>query len=632
VDKRAALLIAILLSILHALLAITASQQKSPTYDEPTHLAAGYSYWLTNDFRLDPENGSLSSRWNALPLLVTRPNFPIESNAWKHSDEGGVSREFFYHCGNDPDALLMPARAMNAILSGALCFFIFICSRELFGLTGAFISELVAVFDPNLLAHGGLATSDTAAALLFFAATWSYGRMLQRLTMRSFVMCAVSVAALFLAKMSAVLFLPVALVLTIIRARKFRVRSTTEPLGGERSGWTARQRWRAGARPSIAILVTVLVAIWAASSFRFAAVTDNSPARRTWDNCWTRLQDGTAAQNAIALARDRHLLPEAYLLGFAYTLKTAEWRPAFLDGEWSRTGFRSFFLRAFIYKTPLSLLLLLGLAGVALFLRWRLQSEKIAHDLLRVAPLLALLMVYGGSSLTSHLNIGHRHLLPIYPPLFVLCGMCAWWLRPLCSYAAAGAIAIALSVEAAESFACHPNYIAYFNPIAGSSDSGYKHLVDSSLDWGQDLPSLREWLERNVGDRAPVYFAYFGSAEPRAYGILATPLPSPSMSPGVYCISATILQHVYETEHGKWTQHYESNYRQARAWHEGYRKIDINSSFDRERESAFARLQFARLCAHLRQCEPLDNVGGSVLIYRVTAADLDRALLGAPPE
>lgn len=69
-------LVAILLSILHAALAVTAAMEKSPTFDEPAHLTAGYSYWLKSDFRLDPENGDLPAPWAALPLLFSRPNFP----------------------------------------------------------------------------------------------------------------------------------------------------------------------------------------------------------------------------------------------------------------------------------------------------------------------------------------------------------------------------------------------------------------------------------------------------------------------------------------------------------------------------------------------------------------------------
>src|SRR4029079_1206324 len=85
--------IAVLLAALHAALAITAAIEKSATFDEPTPLTAGYSYWLKNDYRLDPENGNWPARWAALPLVLSRPAFP-ENAAWNQGDVGRVSEVF----------------------------------------------------------------------------------------------------------------------------------------------------------------------------------------------------------------------------------------------------------------------------------------------------------------------------------------------------------------------------------------------------------------------------------------------------------------------------------------------------------------------------------------------------------
>src|SRR5438874_4243677 len=100
-------LIAILIALLHAAMAVTAVNTKSPTFDEPQHLTAGYSYWVTNDFRLDSENGNLPMRWAALPLLVSRTKFvPINDRTWERADEGRTSHQFFYELGNDSDKML----------------------------------------------------------------------------------------------------------------------------------------------------------------------------------------------------------------------------------------------------------------------------------------------------------------------------------------------------------------------------------------------------------------------------------------------------------------------------------------------------------------------------------------------
>ena len=195
--------IAILLAALHAALAITAAMEKSPTFDEPTHLTAGYSYWLKNDYRLDPENGNWPARWAALPLLVVAPGVSGKCGMGP-GDVGRVSENFLYHSGNDSDRVMLQGRSMMAIVGAALCLLIFFCSDRLFGPIGGLISELLAVFDPNLLAHSALITADVTAAFFFTAAAWSYFRLLQFCKQRgAFFITALSWSGLFLTKMSA---------------------------------------------------------------------------------------------------------------------------------------------------------------------------------------------------------------------------------------------------------------------------------------------------------------------------------------------------------------------------------------------------------------------------------------------
>src|SRR5216110_1121955 len=114
-------LIAILIALLHAAMAVTAVNTKSPTFDEPQHLTAGVSYWVRNDFRLDPENGNLPARWAALPLLFRDTRFvsPSDPN-WQQADEGGSAHRFFYKLGNDPDRMIAQARLMMSIFGFAL--------------------------------------------------------------------------------------------------------------------------------------------------------------------------------------------------------------------------------------------------------------------------------------------------------------------------------------------------------------------------------------------------------------------------------------------------------------------------------------------------------------------------------
>ena len=637
-----ATIIAFLLAALHAVLAITAAMEKSPTFDEPTHLTAGYSYWLKNDYRLDPENGNLPARWAALPLLWSRPAFP-ENGAWDRGDVGRVSENFVYRSGNDSDQVILQGRSMMAIVGAGLCLLIFFCSTRLFGPVGGLISELLAVFDPNLLAHSALITTDVTAAFFFVAAAWSYFRLLNVVNIRRFLITVLSCSGLFLAKMSAPAFLFVAAILVTVRL------CAREPLTVHAWGfeWRIKEFWSKLILVSSltgALLAVVVLAIWASFAFSFSPFPQEAAVREVWNARWEAcLSDQSAVEKMAGFARYHKLLPEAYLYGFAFTNKNAMFPPpAFLDGQWSATGFPSFFPRAFLYKTPIPILMLLIAAGVAGYFRWRSacrdgSGRTIAHNLANLSPLWALVLVYALFSLTSHLNIGHRHLLPIYPAIFVACGACAYFLHArLILTIFAGTM---LCWQIAESALLRPDYVAYFNQIAGGPTNGYKHLVDSSLDWGQDLPALEHWFSqhRDQFGSARLYLAYFGTALPQRYGIEARLLPfDPSapkltpLEPGTYCISATTLQQVYSDQYGKWTPQYESDYQLAlaRSLHEA----DSASRVSPTHNEDLQRLRFARLCGYLRKREPAAKIGNSILIFQLSQRELDQALYASPIE
>ena len=123
---------------------------------------------------------------------------------------------------------------------------------------------------------------------------------------------------------------------------------------------------------------------------------------------------------------NHHLLPEAYLYGAAYILMHIE-RYAFWNGAYSTSGWRLFFPYCFLVKTPLPLLALggnIGCRGVA-----SAETRPLDKHLYETVPLWSLIGVYSLIAISSTLNIGHRYILPLYPPIFILCGSAAAWLR-----------------------------------------------------------------------------------------------------------------------------------------------------------------------------------------------------------
>ena len=229
----------------------------------------------------------------------------------------------------------------------------------------------------------------------------------------------------------------------------------------------------------------------------------------------------------IIFLNDHRLLPEAYLEGLAILREASLQTPSYLRGEYSQVGFRSYFLWTFLLKTPLPAIAAIVAGIVLAFYRRMSWARNLAFLLLPVA--IGLL-----SLIPSHINIGHRHLLFVYPFLYVLAGGLTNELSKKARTrwpVIAGAIAL-LALSSSFVFyppwrpqVIFPHYLAYFNELAGGPLNGWRSLADSNIDWGQDLPGLKAWLDRN-NIREPVYLSYFGTADPRFYQIIHKPVPT----------------------------------------------------------------------------------------------------------
>jgi hypothetical protein len=223
-------------------------------------------------------------------------------------------------------------------------------------------------------------------------------------------------------------------------------------------------------------------------------------------------------------------LPEPVLEGirFQANASSAGEFPAFLNGQWSQTGWWYYFLEAFVVKTPLPTLVLIASGFVAV------ARRRTRADAWIVLPPLLLLYV-----LSFHFgkNYGVRYLLPALPFLLVVAGLGA----DLVSRMRRGPVVVAALAawQVASCVLAAPHHLAYFNVLAGSTDHARRLLLDSNLDWGQDLGRLRDHL-RATGAEGPVCLGYFGHVDPKLYGIDYT-LPPKQPTAGRCVVSANYL-------------------------------------------------------------------------------------------
>jgi hypothetical protein len=537
--------------IIYAALAVSNVRTSAATFDEGAHLPAGYSYWALHDYRLNPEHPPLVKLLAAAPIALTGATLHEDDVTWTSRRQWELGRRFLYHW-NDADRLLLLGRLPIVGLGLGLAAAVYFWARRLYGPVAALVALGLAVLSPDVIAHGTLVTTDVGIALFSFLTVAALERLRRAASAARIAAFAVAFALAAASKFSVLLVVPALILLTALLVRRGDVRP------------------RDAGRLAVAAAVAALVLIWACYGFRFAASPD--PAQQ-FD--WTRVQPQTRGIGALFMtARDHHLLPEAFLYGFLRFFKAQEARPAFLHGVISEEGWWYYFPATFAIKTPIPLLVLLAAAAVA-------SARRRDEDRLREAFLWLPPVLYMALVMTSRLNIGHRHLLPIYPCLFVLAARSAVAGLGHARRAARLATMGLLAWYAAGTLHVHPHELAYFNELVGGPSQGYRWLVDSNLDWGQDLRGLKAWMDAH--GVAEIHLAYFGTADPDYYGIRGQRLPGylrPTHVAGFragewVAVSATLLQGLYVEGDG-------------------------------------AR----RLMKRLRQETPVEQVGYSILLYR----------------
>ena len=500
----------IVFTLIFAWMTITSLRQQSPTFDEPIHLLGGYSYLKWNDFRINPEHPPLIKLWAALPLLGLDINDPRPFTPYwdliLKTEPGGpfyplVQEMFFVR--NDAERLFFRAKLQMLVLSIVLALFVSIWSNELYGFKAAIVSLFLYGLDPNILAHSAIIHTDIPFAVFFFLSTYFFWRALKRLTWPNMILAVLFSGMTAITKHSFVAVFLVWIVLGLINAFSAEPQSSTIVGSGSassRKGKFVLLLWfLAGAA------IASYLAIWAAYGFRFNAVPEGG---RPVFMTQIAPPHGPVVEAIRSFILEHRLFPEALVAGYSYNLKI--WKhAAYLLGQISQDGFWSYFPIAFAVKTPLpTLLLLVAASGL-----WLLKRRRLSVDCWLLLPAL----IYFSLAVFSRFNIGIRHILPIYPFLFVLLGGVTQQLWQDGSRAMrAGLLVLGLWYLGA-SLSIYPRYLSYFNELAGGPKNGHKVLLDSNLDWGQDLKGLKQWMDGNKVQR--IQMLYFGVGYPKYYGI-----------------------------------------------------------------------------------------------------------------
>jgi dolichyl-phosphate-mannose-protein mannosyltransferase len=500
-----------LLVVFIAQLAVTVVRDSS-TWDEGDHIYSGYQSWATRDFGLNPEHPPLIKLVTTTPLLGMRLNIPEPQDKMFMRAGFLGGKALLFESGNDAETILARTRTISAVLAVLLALVIFFGTSEMFGTWAGVFALAVWVFDPLAIAHGARVTTDTGASLCFFATTWAFYRYIKSPSVIRLALVGFAAGLSLATKHSGLFILPTLVLLAIAElarewwATRQDVR-TEEPLG-------RRALRLAGAL--VAAGVIAIAVLWASYGFRFAARPEGLALNPPFAEAVSGLSP--TRNLLLSTAASWHVLPESYIYGLAAVLLGGEGYHSYALGTIYPHRVWFYFPLAFAIKTTLGFLGLVVLAVVAVGLGRMVRPREVLF--LTIPPAFYFLF-----AMSSGMNIGVRHIMPVYVYLASLVGGAAWALGRANRRWWYVTVAL-LVLHVASTVKAFPNYMPYANEAWGGPSQTYRHLTDSSVDWAQQLKSVKRYCdERGVKDG---WFAYFGQGvlEPRYYGIPLKPLPT----------------------------------------------------------------------------------------------------------
>ncbi len=500
--------VAVLLCILFIQLTLSV-RRGSITWDEDDHIYAGYMSWKHGDFGLNPEHPPLVKLLATLPLL----SMPLKMPALQHRSFkieaflGG--KDFLFH--TDADAILLRAHLAASLLTITLALLIFLAAQEMFGTGAGFIALGLLVFDPNLLAHGAVIGTDAGLSCFMVASIYAFYRYVKVPTKGRLALVGLATGLALASKHTGILVFPMLLLLAIGEVIWPRVNA--EQFGKQSRGERVLQL----ALALVVVSVISVTILWAFYGFRYQARPNGWQMNPPLSEAINSLSRPREVRLLSAVAR-WHLLPESYLYGLADVRFMSDFYSSYLLGKAYPHGVWFYFPVAIAIKSTLSFLALFLLAAWAVAARKLKAWREIMF--LTVPPAIYLLVAMG-----SGMNIGVRHILPLYMFLMVLIAGAAWKLVEgdrRWSYV----VAALLLFQAVSSLRTYPTYLAYANELWGGPSQTYRLLNDSNVDWGQQLKATKQYLDRRgVKD---CWFAYFadGVVDTSYYGIPCKSLPT----------------------------------------------------------------------------------------------------------
>ncbi|KKQ23309.1 MAG: Glycosyl transferase family 39 [Candidatus Wolfebacteria bacterium GW2011_GWC1_37_10] len=537
--------------------------------DELAHIPAGYGYVKYFDFRLNPEHPPLVKALAAFPLLFQDLKFPTDKSAWQSEINGqwAAGAQFLYESGNDADKIIRWSRVGPMILTLILIIFIYFWSKELIGRWWAYLPTFMFAISPAVLAHGHYVTTDLAAALGIFIATYYFVKLLIEPSQKHLIFAGLAFGLAQLMKFSAVLLIPFFLFLIVV-LYIWKIHNEW----ADTAFWARPKKFFIRALRYLKNIALVFIIGYALVYAVYFIFTINYPIEKQYSD--TKFILGSFAgepdlkletckiSSNIPVARRVRCLAEVniwmsgnkifrpmaeYMLGVLMVMqRSSGGNTGYFLGEVSAAGWWYYFPTVFALKEALPSLILI-FTGLVLTL-WHIGKRIISRgskltmlfDYIGTHfpefSMISFVIFYWIYSIKSPLNIGFRHILPTVPFIYILTASAIkkWFnydivfegkniLREFFNMTgkimkmSAGGLMLTLLLiwYLLETLTVSPHFLSYFNQLGGGLWGGYKYVTDSNYDWGQDLKYLENFVNENKIQRIAV--DYFGGGSARYY-------------------------------------------------------------------------------------------------------------------
>ncbi len=584
IEKNYKLLVIIMLGFM-LVVSILNAKNDSAIFDETAHIGAAYSYVTQREIRLNPEHPPLIKDLAGIPLAFMNLNFDTAKSFWtgdleKKWDEGqwAAGRHLLYEAGNNADKIIFWSRLPIILISLLLGFFIFKWTREMAGtLAGLFALALYA-FNPNILGHNHYVTTDIGIAAFTTFSFYYFLRFIKRPSWKNVFIGGIFLGLIQLAKFSSIVIFPIFGLIIVIYPLIKRSKETEVKTEEEKSIYSAKMKILGEylKKGLIAFLISIFVVwiVYAANTLNMSKETvseainfnfpesQNDNPKNLYTNKTLNLLNNCSITRPLA----------TYGIGMGYVFRRVSGgNGAYFLGQVSSKAFPAYFPTVFLIKEPLVniffMLMALG-AGIAMMIKKirlavkdhikNIFSEITAHFWHNIdsTSMFFFIILYSYISITGNLNIGLRHLFPIFPFIYILTAKVIFEFikrrrekqSQTMLYFFVATLTVIMIVQ---SVAAYPNYMSYFNEVVGGPKNGYKFVTDSNADWGQDLERLKKFLDEHP-EITKIRLDYFGGGDPQYYLGNKYLMWWDSKRPienGWYAISTNFLQgSLYSTE------------------------------------------------------------------------------------